>query len=65
MNTGYRVAQGKGPYKIIISRDHTNTPSYIQIDGEALKILHLKDIVIRKSTLVPNGHIRVLINKAS
>jgi hypothetical protein len=37
--------------------------TYIHIDGEAMKLRQLKEVVIRKSELAPNGRIRVLMRK--
>ncbi len=58
------MAQGFGPYTLDFSRTADNDSyTYIHIDGEAKKIRQLKQITIRKSTLAPNGRIRVLIKR--
>lgn len=59
-----KVVQSYGPFRFNFIRypydkDHH---TYLQIDGEFLKITHPKCVIIRRSALVPNGHVKVLKN---
>lgn len=63
MNSGARVAQGTGPYSISFRRTESNTPTFLHIDGEAMKVRQLRSVVITKNELVGNGRIRVLMRK--
>ena len=49
MNCGGRVAQGEGPFTINFKRADDNVPTFIHIDGEAMKVNQLSRIVIKKS----------------
>lgn len=49
INSGARIAQGRGPFVIKIKKEEENYPTYIHIDGEAMKIYHPKEIIIKKS----------------
>jgi hypothetical protein len=62
-NFGARVAQGEGPYVIQFNRTANTSHTYIHIDGEAMKLRQVKEITITKSTLAPNGRIRVLLRR--
>jgi hypothetical protein len=60
-----RIVQGPGPFKIkfreySISEDYK---TFLQIDGEFIKVVHPKELVIRKSSLFANSQIRVLHKK--
>lgn len=60
-NSGARVAQGEGPYRISFKRTEDEEPTFVQIDGEAVKIRQLREIMIRKHPLMPKRGIRVLL----
>jgi hypothetical protein len=60
---GARVGQGEGPFSIQFNRSEDNSFTYIQIDGEAMKLRQLQEVVIQKSNLAPGGRIRVLTKK--
>lgn len=66
INCGARIAQGEGPFTILLNRNlekDNNDPVFIHIDGEAMKITHLKSIVIKKNELFKEGKIKVLLRK--
>ncbi len=60
-----RIVQGPGPFRIKfreypIEEDYK---TFLQIDGEFIKVVHPKELTIRKSSLFPNSQIRVLNRK--
>ena len=59
-NSGARVAQGEGPYHISFKRTEEDEYSFVQIDGEAVKIKQLQEVVIRRHPLMPKRGVRVL-----
>lgn len=60
-----RITQGPGPF-LIKFKEYPNDPThrtYLQIDGEFIKAVHPKQLVLKKSTLFPGSQIRVLHRK--
>lgn len=57
---GARVAQGYGPFSLTFNRHEQDPPTYLQIDGEAMKVQQIESLRISKNSLVGDGRIRVL-----
>ena len=55
------MAQGDGPFHMKFKRTLTDTPTFIHIDGEAMKIKQLKSVTIKKNESVKQGRIKVLV----
>ena len=57
-----KISQGGGPFHFTFKekKDDKKHRTYLQMDGEFMRITHPKSITVRKSALAPNGKIRVL-----
>ena len=60
-----RIVQGEGPFLIKFREypEHPEHKTFMQIDGEFIKMVQPKQILLRKSTLFPSSKIRVLVRK--
>lgn len=63
MRCGGRVTQGPGPFEIKMKEPQSNEriESYLQVDGESLKLVNLKSILIRKTTKIPKSQIKIMV----
>ena len=57
-----KIVQGEGPFFIKFKEypDDKEHKTFLQIDGEFLKVRHPKQIFLKKSTMFPGSRIRVL-----
>lgn len=61
MRSGAKVSQGEGPFEIALTEPAKDEISYIQIDGESLKIVNLKSIKINRSNIAHGHQINVMV----
>lgn len=59
---GYKVAQGPGPFELRFKKNELDPDTFMQVDGESVKVRHLKRISVERSVHYPNGRIRVMVN---
>lgn len=58
-----KVVQSAGPFRFnFIRYNEKDHHTFLQIDGEFLKVGHPKTITIRRSRMVPGGKVKVLRN---
>jgi hypothetical protein len=54
INTGYKVAQGEGPFYIGFKEESIEYENYIQVDGESMKVKGIKELIIRRHQQIPS-----------
>lgn len=61
--SGAKAMQGKGPFEILMKRPTGDEITYMQIDGESIKIKNLRSIVITKTDIIHDHRLRVMVNR--
>lgn len=59
---GGRVAQGGGPFEMVFREGKKGETTYLQIDGESVKVTDLKSIRICRSESVPGHQINIMVD---
>lgn len=60
-----RITQGSGPF-FIKFKEYPNDPNFqtfLQIDGEFIRVVQPKQLILKRSTLFPGSQIKVLHRK--
>ena len=62
-STAFKINQGPGPYKFVFKNNYDQDyHTYLQIDGEFIKVVQPTSLIIQKSCITPTGCIKVLKN---
>ena len=65
MRSGSKVFQGSGPYEVKMKVPKEEEVTHMQIDGESIKVVNLKSVVIRKTNRISDSRLRVMLAPAS
>ena len=65
MRSGAKVTQGGGPFQILFNKPLKDDITYMQIDGESIKVKNIKAIKICKTENIVNHQINVLVYHSS
>ena len=65
MRSGAKVTQGDGPFQILFNKPLKDDITYMQIDGESIKVKNIKAIKICKTENIVNHQINVLVYHSS
>jgi hypothetical protein len=60
MRSGAKITQGYGPFEVLFKKTHKDDITYMQIDGESIKIKNIKAIRICRAENISNHQINVL-----
>ena len=62
-STAFKINQGPGPYRFVFKNSTIEDyHTYLQVDGEYIKVCHPIELLIQKSKLTPTGSIKVIKN---
>lgn len=53
--------QGSGPYEIKMKEPKGEEVTHMQIDGESIKVVNLKSVVIRRTDKISDHKLRVML----
>lgn len=62
VRAGARAMQGNGPFEIVMKKPVKDEISYMQIDGESIKLRNLQSIRITKTDRIEGHRLRVMVN---
>ena len=63
MRSGSKVFQGAGPFEIKMKVPEHEEVTHMQIDGESIKVVNLRSIVIKKTDKISDHRLRVMVCK--
>lgn len=64
MRKGHKLAQGSGPFVFEFKEaSEGENETFLEIDGESLKVINIKEMRISKSTRFAEGKIKVIKRK--
>lgn len=55
--------QGSGPYEIKMKEPKGEEVTHMQIDGESIKVVNLKSVVIKKTDKISDHKLKVMVNE--
>lgn len=62
IRSGARALQGGGPFEITMKRPEQDEITYMQIDGESIKLKNLQSVRISKTERISGHRLRVMVN---
>jgi hypothetical protein len=63
IHTGYKLAQGEGPFYISFKEESIEYDNYIQVDGESMKVKGIKELMIQRHQNIPTINVMVKMGK--
>jgi hypothetical protein len=61
IRSGDKVLQGSGPFEVKMKKPRGDEVTYMQINGESIKIVNLKSVFIKKTAFISDHKLRVLV----
>lgn len=61
MRSGSKVTQGQGPF-LLKMKELQDEDTYIQIDGESIRVRNLMQVKISKTSAIIGSRINIMVN---
>ena len=62
IRSGEKVLQGSGPFEVKMKKPRRDEVTHMQINGESIKVVNLKSVLITKTGFISDHKLRVMVN---